>query len=288
MKFEALVIDGDNICWKNYFANSELSHNGQKTGAIFGTVRSILAYHKRFNPEFMIVTWTQSNEKRKSVYPEYKAHRSKEDRSDYFIQQDVVEDLLSSMGILQGKIKGFEADDLMANISDELSSNNYRVVIISSDKDMLQMVNPNIFVLRNDKLYDKLLVFEEFGCTPKDIPLWLAIKGDKSDNIDGVRGIGPKKLARLFKDYGSGLEHHIMNGLMSETTDSELKKLIDEKAKIALNLKIIRLNPKEINPLHNTILTNQDSTTAMRILEKYGMHSIIKDVAEYIDGNKIE
>ena len=289
MKFEAMVIDGDNICWKNYYANSELSYNGMKTGAIFGTIRSILTYHKRFQPEFAMVTWTHSNSKRKEIYPQYKATRKTEDRSDYFEQQPVVEELLSYMGVIQGKIKGYEADDIMANVSEELINNGFKTIIISSDKDMLQMINNGIFVLRNEKLYTSLLVQEEFGCYPKDIPLWLAIKGDKSDNIAGVRQVGEVKLKKLFIDYGvKGLEYHIMNSKIEETNDNNLKRLIKDKELIILNLKIIKFNTQEINPLDNLICTNQSMDKVMTIIEKYGMHSLIKDVMEYMNENQLK
>jgi DNA polymerase-1 len=287
MKFNTVIVDGDNLCWKSFYAMSNLSHEGRPTGAIFGTVKALLSYYRKYEPDYLIMTWTSSKNYRKDIYPEYKAKRKDKDTT-YFDQQHVVEKLLSAMGINQAKVEGFEADDIMAEVAWDASSGKDRTtLIISGDKDLLQLVNDKTIVLRNDKMYDSQAVFDEFSCWPNDIPLWLAINGDKSDNIKGVPQVGPKKIAKLFDDY-----RHILKSLISTTDTSPvivspiLKKVIEHREIIDINLKLVELKSGRIKPDDNIINKQIDQDKVVKMIEAHGMNSLLVPVLEWMDGNK--
>lgn len=287
MKFNTVIVDGDNLCWKSFYAMSNLSHEGRPTGAIFGTVKALLSYYRKYEPDYLIMTWTSSKNYRKDIYPEYKAKRKDKDTT-YFDQQHIVEKLLSTMGVNQAKVEGFEADDIMAEVAYESSIKNEKTLIISGDKDLLQLVGNETLALRNDKMYDSQTVFDEFNCWPNDIPLWLAINGDKSDNIKGVPQVGPKKIAKLFDDY-----RYILKSLISATDTSSviispmLKKIVEYKETIDINLKLIELKSGRIKPEDNIIYKQVDQDKVVKMIEAHGMNSLLVPVLEWMDGNKI-
>jgi len=284
MKFNTVIVDGDNLAWKSFYALSNLSHEGRPTGAIFGTVNSLLSYYKKYEPDYLIVTWTSHTNFRKDIYPEYKAKRKEKD-NNYFEQQHIVEKLLSAMGINQAEVPGFEADDIMAEVALLNIEADRDVLIISGDKDLLQLVSDRVMVLRNDKMYDSQTVFEEFGCAPFEIPLWLAINGDKSDNIKGVPQVGPKTITKLFKDYTGILKSLIFTGDTSPIVVSPiLQKVREHSSIIDMNLKLIELKSGRIEQNENIIYKQIDQDKVIKIVEAHGMNSLLVPILEWMHG----
>lgn len=284
MKFNTVIVDGDNLCWKSFYAMSNLSHEGRPTGAIFGTVKALLSYYRKYEPDYLIMTWTSSKNFRKDIYPEYKAKRKDKDTT-YFDQQHVVEKLLSAMGINQAKVEGFEADDIMAEVAHESSIRNEKsTLIISGDKDLLQLINNKTAVVRNDNMYTSQTVFDEFGCWPSSIPLWLAINGDKSDNIKGVPQIGPKKIAKLFDDYSQHLKRLIFS---KGGGGPILEKVREHKETIDMNLKLIELKSGRIKSEDNIVHKQIDQDKVVKMIEAHGMNSLLVPVLEWMDENNI-
>jgi DNA polymerase-1 len=284
MKFNTVIVDGDNLAWKSFYALSSLSHDGRPTGAIFGTVNALLSYYKKYEPDYLIVTWTSRTNFRKDIYPEYKAKRKEKD-NNYFEQRHIVEKLLSAMGINQAEVPGFEADDIMAEVALLGIEDGSDVLIISGDKDLLQLVSYRVMVLRNDKLYDSQTVFDEFGCKPMDIPLWLAINGDKSDNIKGVPKIGPKKIAKLFSDYTGILKSLIFTDDTSPVIISPvLEKVREHRETVDINLKLIELKSGRTEPKENIIHKQIDQDKVVKMIENHGMNSLLVPVLELMNG----
>ncbi len=284
MKYHTVIVDGDNLCWKSFYAMQGLSHEGRPTGAIFGTIKALLSYYKKYDPDFLIMTWTSRTNYRKDIYPEYKAKRKEKD-NNYFEQQHIVERLLSAIGINQAKVEGFEADDIMAEVAADEYSLDKDTLIISGDKDLLQLLNDKTWALRNDKLYDSHEVFYEFGCWPQDIPLWLAINGDKSDNIKGVPQVGPKKITKLFEDYKNILKSLIFtNDTSPVIVSSVLEKVREHRKTIDMNLKIIELKSGRITPEENIINKQVDQDKVIKMIEAHGMNSLLVPVLEWMNG----
>jgi DNA polymerase-1 len=279
MKYDIVLVDGDNLCWRNYYSLAEMSYNGMKTGAIFGTIKSLLAIYKKYEPESLWMTWTHSSNFRRQIYPEYKAGRKKQE--DYYPQRNELEKILSYIGINQVMVHGYEADDIIGAIAHDADQEKLKTLIVSADKDLLQLIGHTTFVLRSNKLYNFLMVHEEFGCSPKNIPLHFGVVGDKSDNIQGVPGIGKVKIRKLFEKFGDDLLRYILEDY--NTDDKDLIKLKKHKSIIERNLKLIKLNPNSVTPSNNLITKRINQQEVVRAIEKYGMTSLLKEVLEFME-----
>jgi len=289
MTYQVILVDGDNVAWKNYYANSKLWFNGMHTGAIFGFMRSILALLKQHKEAELIITWTHDNSYRKTLYPQYKEHRKDktDDRKDYFIQQNAIEELLTAAGITQIKIPGMEADDIIKLVAEDCEISEENCLIISQDKDLLQLLSDTTHVLRHQKIYDVEDFQDEFNFNPKDIAFYLSMVGDKSDSIPGILSIGPKKATKLITEYGG--YHHFKelkdSGLPGPT--NEAKKVLDDWETIERNIKLIDLQGVPIkDPKDNVLYSDVNTDKVIEILSKYGLASIVKDVMEIANENK--
>jgi len=144
------------------------------------------------------------NSFRKKLYPEYKAHRTEIDPA-LSEQRPFVEPLIRALGIPVVKVSTFEADDVIGTLSTVASSLNYRVEIISSDKDFCQLIDDNTRIrdLQKNAFIGTDEVAKKYGVTPEQFRDYLAIVGDKSDNIPGIRGLGPKNAAKILNEFKS-------------------------------------------------------------------------------------
>lgn len=169
---------------------------------------------------------------RKSMFPSYKANRPPTD-PDLSRQREVAKKVIEDhLGIPTLTYPGYEADDIIGTLSC-LASNEYNVVIVSPDKDLAQLVNPDVMLLRKMrtktekgyKAFTEERVYEHFGVSPKQIPDWLALVGDAADNLPGLDKVGDKKASDLLKIYPS-LEH--MFAVCHEMENETLKQKIED------------------------------------------------------------
>jgi 5'-3' exonuclease len=185
-----------------------LSNRGEDVSVSYGMLRMIKKLMERFEPKSVIVCWDGGvPEFRCKAVPSYKANRHKDDdplEYESFLAQMIELDTYAFplMGIISARKEGAEADDLMHHASRILLEDS---IIVTSDKDLIQSVNPQVDVYspNKDKLYTLDNIEDEL-----DIPLtqyidWRALQGDSSDNIPGVKGIGEKTATKLFKEYGT-------------------------------------------------------------------------------------
>lgn len=178
---------------------------------------------------------------RKSLYPLYKANRPEMDK-DLYRQKIVAKKVLEDhIGLPTLSYPGFEADDIIGTLAN-IASDKYNVIIISPDKDLAQLVNKDVILLRKmrTKLEKGYKAFKEdtvityFGVTPKQIPDWLALVGDTVDNLPGIDKVGNKRAAKLLSIYPS-IEH--MLSVLNEMEDKKLKIKIEENKEI---LKLVK------------------------------------------------
>jgi len=204
------LIDAHNLIYKAYYAFLQrplYSRSGKPTSAVFGFTRMLLKLLKSENPEYLGISFDPGGKtSRHEVYAEYKANRPPMP-ADLVEQIPVIKEIVDAYDIKIIEKKGIEADDLMAFISSEAGKNNFDVYLLTSDKDIMQLVSDNVIVLATKKglseivRYDSQKVKEEYGVTPGQIPDYLAFVGDKVDNIPGVPGIGPKKASELLQQF---------------------------------------------------------------------------------------
>jgi len=208
-KPKLFLIDASPIFYKAFYAIPFLSsRNGVPTNAVYGFMSTLMRILKTYNPQHMVICFDQKSQFRKQLYNDYKIDREQM-RDDLKIQIPIIKDLIGVMGIRMAELPGYEADDLIGMLAKWGETQGADVVIISPDKDMSQLVNDNIKILELGKkaIPDRYLGIDEikikFELAPENIVDWLALSGDLSDGIPGVKGIGEKTAIKLIKQFGS-------------------------------------------------------------------------------------
>lgn len=202
------ILDAVNFLFRSYYAIGSMTNpQGMSTNALYGFIRSILKIIADFSPDYLIAVFDGADNKksRTELYKDYKSHR-KSMPEDLIPQWALAVEFCKLAGIPLLAIPGVEADDVIGSIvrwAEPLAIESY---ICTSDKDLCQLVSPQTFLIHAHK--DNLLVNESkvkdlFGVSPLQIPDYLALIGDASDNIPGIEGIGPKTAATLLSEFPS-------------------------------------------------------------------------------------
>ncbi len=203
---EIYLIDGSAYIFRAYHAMGGLSNSkGFPTGAIFGFTNMIMKTLKDKSPNRIAVIFDAPGPTfRHEMYPLYKANRP-EAPQDLIVQIPKILELVQAYRLPMLSIAGYEADDIIATLTQKARSLNWGVVIVSADKDLTQLVCDGVAMWdpQKDALYDAKGVKDKFGVLPEQILDYLSLVGDSSDNIPGVRGIGPKTAGNLIQDFGS-------------------------------------------------------------------------------------
>ena len=282
MIYNHIVVDTDNVCYKNYFKLGDLSYNGLPSGAVFGTLKSFFFYKKTYPNSKIWLTWSESNNYRRQLDPEYKATRSKEGKENYFSQRDDLEIIFKAIGQNQVKIKDHEADDCIRTLITSFSSLEQSSLIISGDKDMFQLLNGNVSMLRDKKTYTPELFIREYEFKHNRMAEWLAIVGDRSDNIQGVPGVGKIGATKVIKEY-RGLKSHLQAKSNPYIDDKIFTKVYNNKERFFKSLSLTDLSLRPIaQPSDNMIIAKKDEDMAIYIINKYGLHSMLKQILDQI------
>ncbi|MAT03604.1 MAG: DNA polymerase I [Acidimicrobiaceae bacterium] len=243
-----LLVDGNSLTYRAFFAlpPDMATASGQVTNAVFGFTSMLINVLKDHQPDGMLVAFDRPEPTfRHEAEPEYKAQR--EAAPDILRQQmGLVREVLDSLGIQQVEAVGWEADDLIATAVDRLVERGDDVIIVTGDRDSYQLVaDPHVKVLYNKRgvsdyaLYDEAGIEERTGVTPALYPQYAALRGDNSDNLPGVPGVGEKTAAKLINKYGG------LDGIF-EHVDDQTPKLREnlganeERARKNLELMLLR------------------------------------------------
>jgi len=214
-----IVIDADNLCYRCRHAYS-LSNKNEDTSVLYGFVASIIAEIKKHKPTSVVVCWDKGIPSyRKELFPEYKAGRHQgEDKDlweDFKRQMRELKDFVSSLGMSNLVIDGFEADDLMYWISKLILD---EVIIISTDNDILQTIDVSKRIKVWNPIKKHMITFDNFyeivGVKANQYIDYKIMTGDGSDNIEGIRGIGEKTASEILSSYMSLWDafQHVTNG----------------------------------------------------------------------------
>ena len=207
---QLMVLDGNSLAYRAFFAlpTDMTTASGQVTNSVYGFCSMLLTLMKDHKPDGVIVVFDRKEKTfRHEAAPEYKAQR--EAQPDILYQQmDIIKELLDVMGISAIDAAGFEGDDLIATIAEKAEQAGEDLLIVTGDRDTYQLVrDPHIRVLYNKRgvsdyaLYDEAGIFERTGVTPAQYSQYAALRGDPSDNLDGVPGVGEKTAAKLMTKY---------------------------------------------------------------------------------------
>ena len=208
-----LLIDGFNLTFRSYYAVPELSRaDGFPTNAMHGWVRAMWKLEDIEKPDAIIVFFDlEGSAARLEIFPEYKANRG-ETPETLIPQIPWLKEISRAMGFTVIEQAGIEADDLLGAAAVKLAKQGHDAIMVSADKDLAQCVQSGVSQLlppptANPKVgwrrLDEDGVEKKFGVTASQIPDYLALIGDTSDNIPGIQGVGPKTAVKWLKEYGS-------------------------------------------------------------------------------------
>ena len=211
---ELFLIDGNSLAYRAFFALPEeiATSDGFHTNAIFGFASMLVKILTDLGPKATVVVWDAGYTGRKEVYEDYKAQRTT--RPDLLKEQwPHLEPLVEAFGYRNVAIEGYEADDVIASIVEKAKAQGVPVMVVTGDRDAYQLVDgPQGGGVRimttsrgitDTRVYDREGVIERYGIEPELIPDFIGLKGDTSDNIPGVPGIGDKTAAQLLQRFGS-------------------------------------------------------------------------------------
>lgn len=205
-----MLIDGSSLIFRAFFALPNLSNNdGVMTNGVYGFLTMYRNAFDKYKPDYVLVAFDRSSKTfRNDEYKDYKANRDKTP-NELSYQFGILKDVLDSMGVKYTDLDGFEADDIVGTYAEMAKEAGDRAVLITGDRDYLQLVDDDILVYLTKKgvsdtvEYTVEKIEEEYGITPKQLIDVKGLMGDKSDNIPGVDGIGEKRALDFIRKYGS-------------------------------------------------------------------------------------
>lgn len=282
------IIDGKSVFYRGYYAMPNLStKDGTPTGGVYGFATMALEVLKKLKPDYVCVAWDKPKtniRKRVEMYPEYKAGR-KPAPPDFYEQIPVLHELLEAFGWPLYELDDYEADDIMGTLAIKAAEKGIDVQLITSDLDMLQLVHPKIHVyalkkgLSNIELFRPETFIFKYGIKPEQFLDLKSIKGDSSDNIPGIPGIGEKGALELLKQYKTldNIYSHL-----DEIKESLRKKLIAGKDSAILSKKIAALwtdAPIKLD-LSSMDGTKCDPKRVLELLHKYEFKTLARQLPE--------
>ena len=235
------IIDASAYIHRAYHAIKPLTTSkGIPTNAVYGFIKLINKVKKEQQPDYIAVCFDHPSKNfRHKLSPDYKANRKPLD-ADLLTQMPIVRQAIKAMELACFEKEGFEADDVIGTIAKKAEQQNIKVVIVTGDKDLFQLVSENINIWNESKniMFDSQKVFEKYGLYPDKIAEMLALTGDSCDNVCGVKGIGEKTAVKLINTYGT-IENIIAN---ADSIKGKLSQAIKEGADtLLLSKKLVQL-----------------------------------------------
>jgi DNA polymerase-1 len=275
------LIDGYGFVFRAYHSIPPLSRNdGTPVGAVFGFTTMLLKLLASLNVSHIAVVFDSGSKTfRNEIFPDYKANRPP-CPVDLIPQFPIVRECAEALNIAILEQVGFEADDIIATIAKKSAKEGFEVVIVSSDKDLMQLIDENISMF--DAMKNKSISFnevrEKFSVEPEKVLEVLALIGDASDNVPGVRGIGPKTASELINQF-ENIEN-LYENLDKIKQEKRRAMLTENKDNAFLSKKLIRLDENvnlgtEINDLKVRVI---EPTKLIKFLENQGFRSLIYKV----------
>ena len=206
---ELFLIDGNSLAYRAFFALPEsiATSDGRPTNAIFGFASMLVKILTDYGEVPTVVVWDAGMSGRKEISADYKAQRSS--RPDLLKQQwPALRPLVEAFGYRNVSVEGFEADDVIASLVRQAQERQIPVMVVTGDRDAYQLVGDGVRIMTTSrgitdtKVYDREGVIDRYGIPPELIPDFIGLKGDTSDNIPGVPGIGDKTASELLQRFG--------------------------------------------------------------------------------------
>ena len=240
------LIDGNSIAYRAFYALPEdlATKSGQVTNAVFGFTRMLIRLLKDYHPDGIAVAWDVSRQTfRTESYPEYKAQREK--APDHFRSQlPLMDEVLQTLDITQLRKEGFEADDIIATLTRNGTAAGWEILIVTGDRDAFQLIEKTVKVVYTRRgisdivLADEEYVEEKYGIRPDQYVEYAALRGDTSDNLPGVPGVGEKTASRLIAEHGD-LDNLFLS--VTDLTPKLKENLSAHREQVFLNRELMQL-----------------------------------------------
>ncbi|MDI6829232.1 MAG: DNA polymerase I, partial [Armatimonadota bacterium] len=281
------LIDGNSLLYRAFFALPHFSTlENQPTNAVYGLAMMLLRLLEEEKPDIVIVSFDAPEKTfRHEEYEAYKAHR-KRAPDELRSQGPIAREMIEAFNIPILEVPGYEADDVVGTIARKAESEDYDVIIVTGDLDALQLVDSKVKVMTTIKgvtetvVYDEKAVEDRFGLKPKQLVDYKALKGDPSDNIPGVPGIGEKTAAKLIREFGS-LES-ILEHIEDIKDDKVREKILSsvDQALLSKRLATIQTDvPIDLN-LEQCKLRKPDLPKLRELFRRLEFRSLLKRLPE--------
>lgn len=297
------LIDGSGYIFRAFYAIQRLStKSGFPTNALYGFLKMILKTVAQANSSKVAIVFDAGRKTfRNDLYPEYKANRT-ECPPELVEQMPYFRELSKALGLPVLECPGYEADDIIATLTSKLVAGGHPVVIVSGDKDLMQLVTDSVQIwdTMKDQRYSIPEVTEKFGVGPDKVTEILALTGDSSDNVPGVDGVGPKTATQLIQKYGSA--EGVIAAVDKIQEDPEIRNRKKIAETIAANIETLRLARKLVEVDSNVPLEkiSDGSTDIERLLskreldpihlselfERFEFHSLFKEFKSVLNAAK--
>ena len=265
-----LIFDQLNLFFRNYIVNPSLSINGSPSGALKGCFQSIQKIARESKPDLIIVCWDGEggSKQRKLIKKDYKAGRKpirlnrnvrnmsdQEEVENKVWQQTRLIEYYNQVPIIQFMFKGTEADDIIAYLSQMKELENAEKLIISSDKDFYQLLSSKTVLYRpiQKEVLNENSIVEKFDIHPSNFAMARAMAGDKSDNIEGIEGLGLKTIAKRFpflKSENPATFTEVLDFCREKTGETSIKayeKVLEAEETLRINYRMMQLYAPILN-----------------------------------------
>ncbi|RDI21151.1 DNA polymerase I [Rhodococcus sp. AG1013] len=272
-----LLLDGHSLAYRAFFAlpaENFKTQSGQTTNAVYGFTSMLINLLRDEQPTHVATAFDVSRQTfRAEAFPEYKANRSKTP-DEFKGQVEVTKDVLGAMGIPVMAIEGYEADDIIATLTTQATALGYRVLVVTGDRDALQLVTDDVTVLYPRKGVSDLTRFtpeaveDKYGLTPQQYPDYAALRGDPSDNLPGIPGVGEKTAAKWIREYGS------FENLVNQV--DQVKGKVGES--LRANLPSVVLNRQLTEMVRDVALPYTPDQLALAPWDRERIHALFDDL----------
>lgn len=290
----ALAIDGTNLLHRGYHALAQTdmrTPQGNPVWAIHGLLTNVakLAKGRRYDTLVIAFDTPGGCPSRKALNPEYKANRQRPN-DDLRIQLDAAPKILAAAGLGVVTLAGWEADDLLASVAESCETAGHSCDIVSSDRDLYQLVTDRVHVLKPDgERYDAAAVTRKTGVTPARYPHLAAMRGEPGDNLAGIRGVGPvtaTKLLTVHPDLDAAVAADDLEALVGKANAAKLRDGADIYRR---NLEIGRLKRDlEVAEVLEAGKLPVDVTKIAKVLERHGLPVASRQLNDALAGRRYD
>ena len=284
---DVFLVDGNGLAYRAFYALPEelQTVDGQPTNALLGTANMLMKLLVDYRPATVLVAWDEKPTSRLELHPEYKAHR-KPMPERLREQRPFFDPLVAAFGYRNVRAEGMEADDVIGTLATRFQDAGHRVCVVSTDRDAFQLASETVCIMMTPRgvadvvVYTPDRIVQRYGIGPELIPDFIGLKGDTSDNIKGVPGIGDKTAAELLIQFGS-LEGVYANlDAVSGEKRRESLRAATEDARVSKQLATIdRDVPLDLD-LQALMAGRPDRSSMAELFRKLEFRALLKRVDE--------